>query len=171
MGDHFLSSNPYLATRRSGVTRPRLKRMAQVRVHRQYTSNLLMSMFTVLNQVMTPFPRPLQYVDYASYCLQSSIENGRVWFAWPSWSPDLLPLDFFFGAMWRVSCTPLKLTPEMNWLCEHTLLLNKFNTELKCSTESDNHCYDGVMNVIKFRVDALNIFSTLSANVLEQINE
>jgi hypothetical protein len=83
--------------------------------------------------------------------------------AWPARSPDLTPQDFFFGGMWRVSCTPSHLTPERNWLWEYALLWNKFNTELKCSTESDNHCYDGVMNVITFRVDAWNTFCKLSA--------
>jgi hypothetical protein len=53
----------------------------------------------------------------------------------------------------------------------HALLVNKFNTDHKCSTESDTHCYGGVMNVIRFRVDALNTFCKLSAKVLEEINE
>jgi hypothetical protein len=49
--------------------------------------------------------------------------------------------------------------------------LNKFNRDLKCSTESENHCYYGVMNVIRFRADDLNTFCKLSAKVLEKINE
>ncbi|TGZ46467.1 hypothetical protein DBV15_08916 [Temnothorax longispinosus] len=43
--------------------------------------------------------------------------------------------------------------------------------DLKCSIESDNQCYDGVMNAIRFRVDTLNTFCKLSASVLEIINE
>jgi hypothetical protein len=35
----------------------------------------------------------------------------------------------------------------------------------------DGYCYDDVMKVIRFRVDALNTFCKLSARVLEEINE
>jgi hypothetical protein len=47
----------------------------------------------------------------------------------------------------------------------------KHNIDLKCSTESDTHCYGGVMNVIRFSVDALNTFCKLSAKGLEEINK
>jgi hypothetical protein len=60
--DHVLSSNPYLQTCHLGVMRPCLRRIVQIRVHSPYTSNLFMFMFTMLNQVITPFPRPLHYV-------------------------------------------------------------------------------------------------------------
>jgi hypothetical protein len=98
--------------------------------------------------------------------------GGHLWYAWPARSPDFMTLIFFFiGGMWRVSCTPPQLTPERNWLCEYTLLLKKFNTDLKCSTESNNHCYDGVMNVNRFRVGTLNTFCKLSPKVLEEIDK
>jgi hypothetical protein len=96
---------------------------------------------------------------------------GRVGpIVWPAWSPDLMPLDFFlWGNVNSVMyATPVDTRHELT-VRIHTAF-EQFNTDLKCSTESDNHCYDGVMNVIRFRVDALNTCK-LSTKVLEEINE
>jgi hypothetical protein len=81
------------------------------------------------------------------------------------------PRFFSLGACEKCHVCQIQLTSERNWLCKYTLLLNKLNTDLKRSTESDNHCYNGVMNVIRFRVDALNTFCKLPAKVLDNIYE
>jgi hypothetical protein len=68
-----------------------------------------------------------------------------------------------------VYATPVDTREEL--IVRIHLLLNKFDKDVKCSTKPDTHCYDDVMNVIRFRVDALTTFCKLSAKILEEINE
>jgi hypothetical protein len=85
-------------------------------------------------QCWTPYTTS---VDYASNCLQSSIDNGRLWFAWPARSPDLIPLVFFYLGAYE-ECR----VRQPSWHQRGTDSANPRSfwtnsTHLQCSIESD----------------------------------
>jgi hypothetical protein len=113
-----------------GVMRPCLRRI----VYSQYTSNLFM--FTMLNQVMTPFPRLLHYVCVGSrlrYQLFTVIR--RKWTSLLCVASAITRLNtprFFLGGHVKsvVHATPVDTREELI-VRIHALLLNEFNADFK----------------------------------------